>query len=267
MPSRESRSHEADFVDLDLRDRVAIVAASSSGLGRACALGLAAEGARVVVSGRDIDRAQATADDIAKQTGAPTVAFACDLSKAEGPESLVKRSVAHFGRLDVLVTNAGGPPAGTFGDFDDVAWEQAFALTLMSVVRLIRAALPHLKASGRGRIVNLSSTSVKEPIDHLLLSNSLRPGVIGLARSLARELAPLGITVNNVCPGRIRTRRLLSLYGSEEALNKAAEQIPMGRLGELEDFSPVVVFLAGKPSGYITGQTLCVDGGLTRTLM
>jgi 3-oxoacyl-[acyl-carrier protein] reductase len=254
-------------MDLDLRDRVALVAASSSGLGRACAQGLAAEGARVVVSSRSLQRAQAAAQDIAHATGAQTVAFACDVAKPGEPESLVERSVAHFGRLDVLVTNAGGPPAGPFGDFDDATWEQAVHLTLFSVVRLIRAALPQLKASGRGRIINLSSTVVKEPADHLLLSNTVRPGVIGLARSLSRELAPFGVTVNNVCPGRIRTQRLLDIYGGEEAIEKAAAQIPMGRLGEPGDFAPLVVFLASACAGYITGQTISVDGGLTRTLM
>ncbi len=254
-------------MNLELRNRVALVAASSSGLGRACAEALAAEGARVVVSSRNIDKAQAAADEIAERTNSETAAFACDLAQPEEPAQLVARCVAKFGGLDVLVTNAGGPPAGGFADFDDDAWERAVQLTLFSVVRLVRAALPHLKASGRGRIVNLSSTSVKEPIDNLLLSNSVRPAVIGLARTLAREVAPLGITVNNVCPGRIRTQRLMALYGSQEAIAKAAAQIPIGRLGEPSDFAPLVVFLAGASAGYITGQTICVDGGLTRTLM
>lgn len=254
-------------MDLDLKNRVALVAASSSGLGRACAEALAAEGARIVVSSRNIDKAQAAADEIAERTKSETAAFSCDLAHAEEPARLVARCVAKFGGLDVLVTNAGGPPAGGFADFDDGAWERAVQLTLFSVVRLIRAALPHLKTSGRGRIVNLSSTSVKEPIDNLLLSNSVRPAVIGLARTLAREVAPLGITINNVCPGRIRTARLMALYGSEEAIAKAAAQIPIGRLGEPSDFAPLVVFLAGAPASYITGQTICVDGGLTRSLM
>jgi 3-oxoacyl-[acyl-carrier protein] reductase len=254
-------------MELDLRNRVALVAASSSGLGRACALALASEGAKVVVSGRDLEKAVATAKDIAQRTNSETVAFACDLSQAQGPAQLVEQCVSKFGQLDVLVTNAGGPPAGTFSDFDDEAWQKAVQLTLLSVVRLVRAALPYLKKSGCGRIINLSSTSVKEPIDNLVLSNSVRPAVIGLARTLARELAPLGITVNNVCPGRIRTNRLTALYGSEEALTKAAKDIPMGRLGEPSDLAPIVVFLAGAPACYITGQTICVDGGLTRSLM
>ncbi len=254
-------------MDLDLRNRVALVGASSSGLGRACAEALAAEGARVVVSSRNLEKAQAAAADIAIRTKSETAAFACDLAQPEEPSRLVARCVEKFGGLDVLVTNAGGPPAGRFTDFDDAAWERAVQLTLFSVVRLIRAALPHLKSSGRGRIVNLSSTSVKEPIDNLLLSNSVRPAVIGLARTLARDLAPLGITVNNVCPGRIRTQRLMALYDSEDEIAKAAAQIPMGRLGEPSDFAPLVVFLAGRAADYITGQTICVDGGLTRTLM
>jgi 3-oxoacyl-[acyl-carrier protein] reductase len=254
-------------MELDLKNRVALVAASSSGIGRACALALAVEGARVVVSGRHQEKVQEAANEIAQRTRAEIVAFAGDVSQPDGPQRLVQQCVDRFGRLDVLVTNAGGPPAGSFGDFDDHAWERAAQLTLMSVVRFVRAALPYLRASGRGRIINLSSTSVKEPIDNLLLSNSIRPAVIGLARTLARELAPLGITVNNVCPGRIRTPRLAALYKNEAELAKAAAQIPIGRIGEPEDFSPIVAFLAGAPSGYITGQTICVDGGLTRCLM
>jgi 3-oxoacyl-[acyl-carrier protein] reductase len=254
-------------MELGLKNCVALVAASSSGLGRACASALAAEGARIVVSSRNLARAQRAADEIAGCHGVQTAAFACDLAQPDQPARLVQQCVQHFGGLDVLVTNAGGPPAGSFTDTADDAWEGAVQLTLLSVVRLVRAALPHLRASGRGRIINLSSTSVKEPIDNLLLSNSIRPAVIGLARTLARELAPLGITVNNVCPGRIRTQRLLELYGSEEAVAQAARQVPAGRFGEPEDFSPIVSFLAGKPASYITGQTICVDGGLTRTLM
>jgi 3-oxoacyl-[acyl-carrier protein] reductase len=254
-------------MDLDLKGRVALVAASSSGLGEAVAAGLAAEGARVVLSSRSLEKAEAAAERIAARTGALTAAFACDVAIAGQPERLIRDCVDRFGGLDVLVTNAGGPPAGGFADVDDAAWDKAAQLTLMSVVRLVRAALPHLRMSGRGRIINLASTSVKEPIDNLLLSNSLRPAVIGLARTLARELAPSQITVNNVCPGRIRTQRLLQLYGGDEAMARAAEQIPLGRLGEPDDFAPLVVFLAGAPAGYITGQTICVDGGLTRSLM
>lgn len=256
-----------DSMDFGLRDRVALVAASSSGLGYAVAFGLAAEGAKVVVSSRHQDQAEKAAAGIARATGATTAAFSCDVSKPGAPEKLVQTTVERFGALDVLVTNSGGPPPGTFGSLDDAQWQFATQLLLMSVVHLIRAALPHLKASGRGRIINLSSTSVKEPIDNLLLSNSLRPAVIGLAKIISRELAPLGITVNNVCPGRIRTARLAQLYGSEEGLAQAAESVPMKRLGEPEEFAPLVVFLASDQARYITGQTVSVDGGLTRTIL
>jgi 3-oxoacyl-[acyl-carrier protein] reductase len=254
-------------MDLDLKNRVALIAASSKGLGRAAAEGLAAEGARVVISSRNLDHARSTANEISNRTKSETAAFSCDVSKPEEPARLVAATVQRFGGLDVLVTNAGGPPPGAFTNLDDGAWERATALTLMSVVRLIRAALPHLKATGRGRIINLSSTSVKEPIDNLLLSNSLRPAVIGVARTLAREVAALGITVNNVCAGRIRTQRLIELYGSSDAVASAAEQVPMKRLGEPGELAPLVVFLAGSSAGYITGQTICVDGGLTRCLL
>jgi len=254
-------------MNLDLDKRVALVAASTSGLGLACALGLAAEGVSVVVCSRDEQRSKATAADIARQTHARVAGFACDVSKPGEPERLVARCLETFGRLDILVTNAGGPPAGSFTDEDDAAWESAFALGFMSVVRFVRAALPSLVASGRGRIVNIASTSVKEPIDGLVLSNGIRPGVIGLARTLARELASSGVTVNNVCPGKIRTPRQRALYNTDEALSEAARQIPMGRMGEPSDLSPLVVFLASACAGYITGQTICVDGGLTRSLM
>lgn len=254
-------------MDLGLRDRVALVAASSSGLGYAVARGLAAEAAKVVVSSREQEHADTAADAIARETGASVAAFACDVSAADGPGKLVQAAVERFGTLDILVTNAGGPPPGTFDAVDDVSWQKATQLTLMSVVRLIRAALPHLRANGRGRIINLSSTSVKEPIDNLILSNSLRLAVIGLAKSVAREVAQLGITVNNVCPGRIRTARILQLYADENALKQATEAIPMKRLGEPAEFAPLVVFLASDQARYITGQTISVDGGLTRTLL
>lgn len=254
-------------MDLDLRGRVALVAASSSGLGYAVAEGLAAEGARVVVSSRTLEKAQAAAQAISRKTGSDTAAFSCDLSKAGQPEKLVSQTVERFGALDILVTNAGGPPPGGLANLDDAAWEAATQLTLMSVIRLVRAATEHLSKSGRGRIINLASTSVKEPIDNLILSNSLRLAVIGMARTIARELAPLKITVNNLCPGRIRTQRLSQLYETEEALEKASAQIALGRFGEPSEFAPLVVFLAGAPAGYITGQTICVDGGLTRSVM
>jgi len=255
------------MMELGLRGRAALVAASSRGLGFAVAKALGAEGARVAVTSRTQAAADSAAAEIARDSGIETLALTCDLSIAGQPETLVEAAAQRFGGLDVLVTNAGGPPPGGFDELDDAMWQRAVDGTLFSVVRLIRAALPFLRRSGQGRIINLSSTSVKEPIDHLLLSNSIRPAVIGLARTLAREVARDGITVNNVCPGRIRTRRLEQLYGSEEALARAAAEVPMGRLGAPDEFAPIVAFLAGAAARYITGQTIVVDGGLTKTIM
>jgi 3-oxoacyl-[acyl-carrier protein] reductase len=252
-------------MDLELKGRCALVAASTRGLGYAVARGLAAEGARVAVSGRTQAAADRAAAQIAGETGAQCAGFESDLARAGEPERLVTRAAERFGGLDVLVNNAGGPPPGGFSDVDDAQWSKAVELTLMSVVRLTRSALPYLRKSGRGRIVNIVSSSVKEPIDGLILSNSIRLAVIGLARTLAREVAADGITVNNVCPGRIRTQRLIELYGGEDALAKAAEAVPMRRLGEPDEFAPLAVFLAGTGARYITGQTIVVDGGLTRS--
>ena len=235
-------------------------------MGFAVARALAAEGAEVAVCARTLDSASDAARRIAAETGARTEAFACDLRVPGEPERLVMDCVGRFNALDILVTNAGGPPQGTFETTSDAAWGAAIELTLMSAVRLVRAALPYLRKSEQGRIVNLASTSVKEPIDGLLLSNAIRLSVVGLARTLAREVAGDGITVNTVCPGRIRTQRLLDLYGSETALADAAKAIPMGRLGEPDEFAPLVVFLASDAARYITGQTISVDGGLTRSL-
>jgi 3-oxoacyl-[acyl-carrier protein] reductase len=252
-------------MDLGLSGVNALVAASTRGLGYAIARGLAKEGARVAVSGRTRSTVERAAETIGSETGSRCVGIECDLSRAGEAERLVETAAGSLGGLDVLVTNAGGPTPGSFAQIDDALWEQTVDLTLMSAVRLIRTALPYLRKSGRGRVVNVVSSSVKEPIDGLLLSNSIRLAVVGLARTLAREVARDGITVNNVAPGRIRTRRLLELYGGEEGLAKAAEAIPMGRLGEPDEFAAPVVFLASGSAAYITGQTLVVDGGLTRS--
>lgn len=252
-------------MDVGLSGTCALVAASTRGLGFAIAHGLAAEGARVAVSGRTQAAAEKAAAEIARATGAECAAFAADVGKDGDPQRLVDRVASRFGALDVLVTNAGGPPAGGFSDVGDPQWLATFEATLMSVVRLVRSALPYLRKSGRGRVINVVGSSVKEPIDGLILSNSVRLAVIGLARTIAREVAAEGITVNNVCPGRIMTQRMTDLYGDEASIAKAAQQVPMGRLGTPDEFAAMAVFLAGTQASYVTGQTIVIDGGLTRT--
>ncbi|MBX6394865.1 MAG: SDR family oxidoreductase [Alicyclobacillaceae bacterium] len=254
---------------------VAIVMAASKGLGKAVALELAKTGARLVIASRDAGRIEAAAEQIRGETGAEVVPVAADVSTSEGVERVVQTAIDRFGRVDILVNNAGGPPAGTFDQFDDAAWYAAFDLNLMSVVRAIRLVVPHMKRQGGGRIVNLTSTSVKQPIPNLVLSNTIRAGVAGLTKSLANELAPYNILVNNVAPGRIDTDRVRELDQAvaeksgesvEEVRRRWQEQIPLGRYGTPEEFAKVVAFLCSPAASYITGITLPVDGGLTKGL-
>lgn len=263
-------------MNLGLNNRVAIVAASSRGLGKACALELAREGANVVVCAREADSLAATAAEIQAVSGAEVLPIATDLTDAAQIEHLVDETLRRFGRIDVLVTNNGGPPAGCFGDFDDNAWIAAHQLTLMSAVRLIRAVLPSMRAQHWGRIINITSVSVKQPIDNLLLSNVYRPGVVGLAKTLSAQVAADGITVNNVAPGYTRTDRVLELAGAraaeqgrpvDEVLDETSAGSPMQRMGEPEELAALVAFLASERAGYITGTTIQVDGGYVRGLL
>jgi 3-oxoacyl-[acyl-carrier protein] reductase len=263
-------------MDFQLRGRVALVSAASRGLGRGIAEALAAEGVRLVIASRDQAAISRTADEIAAAHRAEVVPVAADVSTAGAAERLVATAVDRFGRLDIVVNNSGGPPGGTFGDFDDAAWQHAFDLLLLSVVRMVRAALPHLRASGAGRIINVASTSVREPIPGLILSNSLRAGVAGLAKTLADELAPDQITVNTVLPGRILTDRLRSGFAEaarragvdvdELARAEVAKEIPLGRVGEPSDLANLVAFLCSAPAAYLTGLVLAVDGGRIRSI-
>lgn len=263
-------------MDLGLRGTVAIVAASSQGLGLATARALADEGAHLVMCARHADELEGAAAEIRSATGVEVLAVPADLSTAEGIESVVGAAVEHFGKLDILVTNAGGPPPGEFVKFDDEAWLKAVELNLMSVVRLIRAALPHLQKSGRGRIINFSSTSVKQPIEGLLLSNSVRAAVIGMAKTLAGEVGRYGITVNNIAPGRFDTARVRSLdevrakaqgITPEEVRSTWEKQMPLGRYGDPMEFAYVAVFLASDKASYVTGTTIQVDGGMVKGIM
>jgi 3-oxoacyl-[acyl-carrier protein] reductase len=263
-------------MDLGLHKRVAIVAASSQGLGKACALELAREGADVVICARGAEPLTATAQEIREATGAEVLALAIDLTAATQIQHLAEETLRRFARIDVLVTNSGGPPPGYFDDLDDEAWMEAHALTLMSAVRLIRAVLPAMRLQKWGRIINITSVSVKQPIDNLLLSNVYRPGVIGLAKTLARQVAAEGITVNNVAPGYTRTARVLELTEAraqkqgkevEEVLAEITASYPMQRMGRPEELAALVAFLASERASYITGTTIQADGGYVQGLL
>ena len=268
-------------MELGLTGKVAIVAASSQGLGRACAEALAREGARVVLNGRRpeaLAQAAQAIRQVMSVKGADVHTVAGDITDPETISRLVKATLARFGQLDILVTNGGGPSPGTFADLTEQDWAAGLDSTLWPVVRLIRAALPHLAAAkerGGGRLINIVSTSVKQPIPGLFLSNALRPAVIGLAKSLSVELAPDGILVNNVCPGSFDTDRIRHVYearakGSpytpEQVAAQAAEAIPLRRLGDPRELGHVVAFLASDKASYLTGQTLSVDGGMVNSL-
>ncbi|CAA9577052.1 MAG: 3-oxoacyl-[acyl-carrier protein] reductase [uncultured Thermomicrobiales bacterium] len=264
-------------MDLGLAGKVAVVAASSKGLGRAVATQLAREGALVTVNGRDPAGLAETAAAIRAETGGDVLEIPGDVTRPADIARLIDETVARRGGLDVLVCNAGGPPPGGFTDFpEDGPWLAAIELNLMSTLRLARAALPHLEARGGGSITNLVSTSVMQPIPELILSNTARTAVVGLSKSLATEFAPKNIRVNNVCPGRILTDRIRALAAPrveqtgkslEEVLADDARAIPMGRLGEPAEFANVVAFFASPAASYVTGVTIQVDGGNVRSLL
>jgi 3-oxoacyl-[acyl-carrier protein] reductase len=262
-------------VDLQLAESVAVVAASSGGIGRAVAQCFAEEGARVVVNGRRRETVLAAAETIRAATGADVHAVVSDLSTADGCATLIETAFQKYGAIHALFTNAGGPPSKAFEALSDEEWEAGFQLTLMSAVRLIRAALPHLRAT-RGSIVNLTSIAAKRPEPLLPLSNALRPAVMGLSKALSEELAPDGVRINDVGPGLIWTDRQEYLVGARaaragttprEEAAKREQGIPMGRYGRPEEVARLAVFLASPAAGYITGTSTLVDGGLYRGLV
>ncbi|HEY7893719.1 MAG TPA: SDR family oxidoreductase [Gemmatimonadaceae bacterium] len=262
-------------MNLGLEGKVALVAAASRGLGRAIATELALEGALVSMCARDAASLERAQRDIEARTGRQPLAITADVSRAEDVARFVDATLAQFGRVDVLVTNAGGPPAGVFESHGADAWESAFRLTLASAVELVRRVLPGMKERKWGRIVNVTSIAVKQPVDYLILSNSLRAAVTGFARTLATEVAPFGITVNNVLPGYTRTERIDALAmarSSGEGITKQAafadweRQIPAGRLGEPDELAALTAFLASERAAYITAQSIAVDGGWIRSL-
>jgi 3-oxoacyl-[acyl-carrier protein] reductase len=260
-------------MELGLRDRVAIVAAASKGLGKAVALGLAREGARVTIFSRDEGTIRTAGEEIGKETGAEVLALAADVTREEDLKRVVDATLERWGRVDILFNNAGGPPPGKFDDFGDADWQRAFELNFLSTVRLTRLVLPTMRERRWGRIINSTSTSVKQPIDNLLLSNAIRSAVVAMSKTLSNDVAPLGITINTIGPGRIRTERLEQVDANaaksrgvslEEVRRQSEAQIPMGRYGSPEEFAALAVFLASEPASYITGQTLIVDGGMVK---
>ncbi len=263
-------------MDLGLKNKVALVAAASRGLGRAVAEELAAAGAKLVLCSRNAENINNTANEITEATGAEVFPSPADVSKADEVARLVQSGIEKFGRIDILVTNSGGPPAGQFESFSHEDWEAATRLLLFSAVELARNVLPSMKERRWGRILNITSIAVKQPVENLILSNSLRAAVTGFARTLANEVAPLGITVNNIMPGYTRTERIEELsrmMAEKEGISPAEfvarweKEIPMRRLGEPREFAALVAFLVSERASYITGTSIPVDGGWIRALM
>jgi 3-oxoacyl-[acyl-carrier protein] reductase len=263
-------------MDLGLRGRVALVAAASRGLGRAIALELAREGARVVMCARTKDALDTACREIHESTGADVHAVVADVSIREQIALVASEAMSTFGRVDVLVTNAGGPPAGPFEAHAWEVWERAVHLTLRSAVELTRAVLPGMRARRWGRVINVTSIAVKQPVDNLMLSNSVRSAVTGFARSLANEVAADGVTVNCVLPGYTRTERVEELADAnaakegltrQDVLARFEREIPMRRLGEPDELAAMTAFLASERASYVTGQSIVVDGGWIRSLL
>jgi 3-oxoacyl-[acyl-carrier protein] reductase len=257
-------------MDLGLKDCKALVAGASKGLGKACAKALAGEGARVFICSRNAGDAEMAAAEI----GAAGFA-AADVSRPADVERMVAAAIAALGGLDILVTNAGGPPARAFEKAGDADWDTGYQLNLMSAVRLIRAALPALKTSGRGRIVNLTGYGVKEPMTDLVVSDAVRAGVTVMAKTIASDLAPFGVTVNNIAPGPVRTDRLTAVHAAransegitlEEQLRRFSQTIPVKRVGEPDEIGDLCAYLCSLQAAYLTGQSIVVDGGINRSI-
>lgn len=263
-------------MDLGLRGRVAVVAGASSGLGRAIARTLAAEGAHVAIASRNAERLETTARELASETGGEVVAMPTDMTDPDQVNALVSRTVERWGGLHIAVANAGGPPPTRFEDTPAAVLEDALRLNLLSTVHLAHAAVPHMKSAGWGRFVALMSMTVKQPMPGMILSNTARAGVVGWVKTMATELAPHGITCNVVAPGYFRTGRVEELNqaraGREgrdpaELLAETAARIPMRRMGDPAEMGDVVAFLASERASYLTGVTLQVDGGVVQGLL
>jgi 3-oxoacyl-[acyl-carrier protein] reductase len=263
-------------MDLELKGKVAIVGGGSKGLGKACAEMLAEEGAKVTICSRNKEDLEKAAAEIRSATGSDVLAFPGDLDKNDTIKDLIATTVGHFGRLDILVNNSGSPPISFAYNASDEMLEIAVQRSLFYFARMSREAIPHLKTGGGGRIINILASTVYQPLLKMALSGTTRIGVIAFAKSLADEVGKYGILVNNVCPGSILTERMLLNITAraeemgiplEEALVRRAAEIPVGRLGEPKDIANMVAFLASGKSGYITGSTIRVDGGVVRSVL
>jgi 3-oxoacyl-[acyl-carrier protein] reductase len=263
-------------MELGLKGKVVVIGGASKGIGRATALGFAREGAKVVISARNPDMLRGTAEEIRKETGAEVVPVPGDLSQMQATEHLIDETVNRFGTVHVIVANTGGPPLGNFGNMADTDWESAFALNFLSTVRLFRKALPHMEKQQWGRLLSVMSMSVKEPIDGLILSNGVRPAVVGMAKTLSREVGKYNITVNTVLPGRILTDRLKEGITAraqrtnksfDDALKDGAADVPLRRIGDPQEMANVIVFLGSEAASYVNGVSIQVDGGLIRGLL
>jgi 3-oxoacyl-[acyl-carrier protein] reductase len=265
-------------MDLGINGRVAIVCAASRGLGKAAALAFAREGVHVVICARDASSLESAAREIraAATPGVRVIPVTADLTDPAASRSLAATAVRELGRIDILITNAGGPPVAEFPDLDDATWEKGVQLTLMSTIRCIREVLPYMKKQRWGRILNITSITARQPISDLVISSTLRPGILGLSKVLANRYAKEGILVNTVTPGYFLTERQEEIGTTRAAkggqslvdyLSQTARDIPVGRLGEPSELADVIVFLCSERSSYVTGVTLGVDGGMARGLL
>lgn len=262
-------------MDLHLEGKVALVVASSQGLGKAIATQLCLEGTNVMLASRNENKLKEVKEEL-ERLGKGKVSYCvADITKTEDIQSLVQATRDQFGRIDILINNAGGPPGGTFEQLDESQWQKAFELNLLSYIRFIREVLPDMKKAGGGRIINIASSSIKQPIPGLILSNTFRLGMVGMTKTLAEELAPYQILINTVAPGRIATERVAYLdqlkadklsKPFEEVVEANKQSIPLRRYGTPEEFAKVVTFLVSDASTYITGSSLLVDGGLVSAI-
>ncbi len=262
-------------MDLGIKNKVTLVAASSRGLGKAIALQLSREGTKVVICSRNKERLGKTRDEIATETGGVVRAFVADVKDKKQVSKMVEQTAKELGTIEILVTNAGGPPSGTADDFTLDNYRDALELNLLSTVNLCHEVIPLMKKQKWGRIINLTSVAAKQPIDSLILSNTARAGVLGFSKSLSNQVASYGITVNSICPGYTKTERVEELAKSFEESGKGTvkdfykniqKNIPAGRLGAPEEIAHAVAFLSSEGAGYITGVALQVDGGYTKGL-